>query len=317
MSEHMKKPNAFTLIELLVVIAIIALLVGILLPALGKARTSARLSLSQSNVRQVVLAALNYRTDNKDTMLDPLMRYYNNNTNTRQVTQIAIAVMSHGGKFASAGFRASDPSAAANDIWPGDRKLNRYIYPDLSLPRTPNGEVGPPQNPTAQERSTYELPVYKSPADRSTIFTGTTDANPFNPTISNYDDCGTSYMQNFFWLQEMASRIPGSAFQAFLTAADRGNRSMTSGNLNPSKFVLYADKTSSGIIYDTLFRDFNGEFGDRNKSVMAFLDGHVGYITMTRQIITTNDAIQAGRRAAGRLNSGPNQPTWEYSFTLP
>ncbi len=58
--------RAFTLIELLVVIAVIALLVGILMPALGKARETGWTTVCGSNMRQVAMAAFNYAHDNEE-----------------------------------------------------------------------------------------------------------------------------------------------------------------------------------------------------------------------------------------------------------
>ncbi|MDP1661811.1 MAG: prepilin-type N-terminal cleavage/methylation domain-containing protein [Phycisphaerales bacterium] len=58
--------RGFTLIELLVVIAVIALLVGILLPALAGAREAARTTKCLSNCRSVQIALTTYATDARD-----------------------------------------------------------------------------------------------------------------------------------------------------------------------------------------------------------------------------------------------------------
>jgi len=82
MQHHSPQPNhrrqAFTLIELLVVISIIALLIAILLPALGQARASARKILCATNLKQVGLVQFLYIDDYKNWVVAP---HINNDPN--------------------------------------------------------------------------------------------------------------------------------------------------------------------------------------------------------------------------------------------
>ncbi|GAB4515937.1 MAG: hypothetical protein Tsb0013_20550 [Phycisphaerales bacterium] len=67
---HRPRRHAFTLVELLVVIAIVALLIGVLLPALGQARKAGLVTGCLSNMRQLGIASYQHALDHDGEMIE-------------------------------------------------------------------------------------------------------------------------------------------------------------------------------------------------------------------------------------------------------
>jgi len=63
--------RGFTLVELLVVISIIALLIGILLPVVGRARLAAQATACLANLRTLQMASMLYAQDNRGDLIEP------------------------------------------------------------------------------------------------------------------------------------------------------------------------------------------------------------------------------------------------------
>jgi len=289
----MKSRRAFTLIELLVVIAIIALLIGILLPAISKARNASRITISLNNVRQIMLGFSTYKSEKKDQVPMRGPAYVNG----RITPDLAWNTWYHGGKN-------------CNEIWTSIyggiydekaycRPLNEYLYSSMTLEK-PIGHVntGSGTTPagqtctrcwtftqgtiTLQQRTSIEMTAFRSPGDRTTRQRSWPAETP---GISSYDDVGTSYHMNMKWWDQPNAGLPTDNTLRYDAGA---RRVRLASEFDPTnKFVWMNDQTSD-VAVNT---DYNlplpqrgqvmGEFGEKNKSVHGFLDARAEYNKLT------------------------------------
>ncbi len=158
----MRRRGAFTLVELLVVIGIIAVLVGILMPALAAARRSARTTACASNLRQVGVAFHAYAVDNRDWLPWAVLNYTRRSDGGQSIITWDDLLNPHlGGTF-------TDSEASA---FYAPRPVTVLECPEDDAVREPH-TFGPAVAPAIHRRSYAMVRAFGRDADRNVSFLG-------------------------------------------------------------------------------------------------------------------------------------------------
>lgn len=275
--------HAFTLIELLVVISIIALLIGILLPALAAARDTARTAQCLSNVRSMAQGAYIFAADHKDHIpLSSSDTMWNAGGGGALPGELRGKVAPH----PAGGSRILDwASATAEYMGGGDGVPFDQADPKVSeafvCPNDPHTEGHYVGNNISSGLTNYAPLSYAPNADATTWDNGSQDWG-FSQQLS---------VVNGRPVPGALNRIRNTTNTMFF--ADGGTRTVTTGNpVNRGDVLMYTGSSwitpgepgTLDAVYQATWarakmpiRD-NQEAEDRHRNAMniAYADGHAG-----------------------------------------
>jgi len=271
----MKRVKGFTLVELLVVIGIIAVLIAILLPALGKARTQANSTKCMSNLRQIGLAHNMYLNDYKGVIVQPVQYDANYNPTSVFWHQRLSEYMNR---------RSDRGSTLANS------QISQVLRgcPEFELAYNSNGtpstdKIGYGMSRrlrTPESRTRYHNPVVPGVANSPGGISGPASASEENPTD------GTVYYPppwKITQIKKPTSRILfGDSWNTWLDPATTGwdltasAVNAQSGDIGRHSRVRKVDSTS-----DPKYRAMRANY--------CFVDGHVETLDPEQALTAINN----------------------------